>query len=152
MSLVSFPSWGLSMDDLVKREGLYYKKFTDVPFTGKTDEGRFQRSFQHGKYHGPYEYYHGNGQLWIRGTYENGKNEGPSEGYYDTGQLMVRGNHKNNIKDGSWERYFDDGRIQYKGKYKNDNREGSWESYKSDGTVDEEGTGVFKNGVKVSEW
>ena len=37
--LVSLPSWGLTMDDLVKREGLYYKKFTDVPFTGKIDEG-----------------------------------------------------------------------------------------------------------------
>jgi hypothetical protein len=23
------------MDDLVKREGLYYKKFSDVPFSGK---------------------------------------------------------------------------------------------------------------------
>ena len=40
MSLVSLPSWGLSMDDLVQREGLYYQKFTDVPFTGEVDEGR----------------------------------------------------------------------------------------------------------------
>ena len=23
------------MDDLVERDGLYYKKFTDVPFTGE---------------------------------------------------------------------------------------------------------------------
>ena len=36
MSLVSFPSWGLTMDDLVEREGLYYEKFTDIPFTGKS--------------------------------------------------------------------------------------------------------------------
>ena len=40
ISLVSLPSWGLSMDDLVQREGLYYQKFTDVPFTGEVDEGR----------------------------------------------------------------------------------------------------------------
>ena len=30
---------GETMDDLVKREGIYYKKFTDVPFTGKTTGG-----------------------------------------------------------------------------------------------------------------
>ena len=35
MSLVSFPSWGLTFDDLVERKGLFYKKFTDTPFTGK---------------------------------------------------------------------------------------------------------------------
>ena len=33
-----FTSFGwskdLSMDDLVKRDGLYYEKFTDVPFSG----------------------------------------------------------------------------------------------------------------------
>tara|TARA_B100001971_G_C18039092_1_gene456659 strand:+ start:145 stop:294 length:150 start_codon:yes stop_codon:yes gene_type:complete len=26
---------GETMDDLVERDGLYYKQFTDVPFTGK---------------------------------------------------------------------------------------------------------------------
>ena len=39
MSLLSLPSWGLTMDDLVEREGIYYKKFTDVPFTGEIDGG-----------------------------------------------------------------------------------------------------------------
>ena len=27
------------MDDLVERDGLYYQKFTKVPFTGEIDEG-----------------------------------------------------------------------------------------------------------------
>ena len=35
---LSFPSFGETMDDLVEREGLYYKKFTDVPFTGQVEE------------------------------------------------------------------------------------------------------------------
>ncbi len=35
MTLVSSPSWGETFDDLAKREGIYYKKFTEVPFTGK---------------------------------------------------------------------------------------------------------------------
>jgi hypothetical protein len=35
-----FPSlaFGVTMDDLVKRDGIHYKKFSDVPFTGKTTE------------------------------------------------------------------------------------------------------------------
>ena len=37
LSLLSSPSWSetLTMDDLVERNDLYYKKFTDVPFTGE---------------------------------------------------------------------------------------------------------------------
>ena len=49
MSLVSFPSWGLSMDDLVHREGVWYKKFTDVPFTGEVDEGLERGSMKNEK-------------------------------------------------------------------------------------------------------
>ena len=30
---------GETMDDLVHRDGLFYKKFTDVPFTGKITGG-----------------------------------------------------------------------------------------------------------------
>ena len=37
MSLISSPSWGLDVGDLVIRDGLYYKKFSDVPFTGEVD-------------------------------------------------------------------------------------------------------------------
>ena len=49
MSLVSFPSWGLSMDDLVQRDGLWYEKFNDIPFSGKIDEGRIRATFEDGK-------------------------------------------------------------------------------------------------------
>ena len=35
VSLLSSPSWSVTIDDLVKREGIYYEKFTDVPVTGE---------------------------------------------------------------------------------------------------------------------
>jgi hypothetical protein len=49
-----FPSlaFGETMNDLVEREGIFYKKFTDVPFTGKTT-GDEQGSFRNGKEDGP---------------------------------------------------------------------------------------------------
>ena len=54
MALVSFPSWGLTMDDLVQREGLYYEKVTDVPFTGDIDEGLARVNVGNGKQEGPW--------------------------------------------------------------------------------------------------
>ena len=59
------------MDDLVKTDGLTYKKFTEVPFTGKTT-GKYQGSFRNGKRHGPYVTYYKNGQLNFKGTYKGG--------------------------------------------------------------------------------
>lgn len=49
MSLVSLPIWveTLTMENLVVREGLWYKKFTDVPFTGEV-EGLNQGKFKNG--------------------------------------------------------------------------------------------------------
>ena len=53
MSLVSFPSWSktLTMDDLVLRKDLYYKKFSNVPFTGEIS-GKESGSFKEGRQDG----------------------------------------------------------------------------------------------------
>ena len=64
MSLVSFPSWGLSMTDLVYREGLYYEKFSNVPFTGEVNQGLQKGKFEGGKEHGTWLEYWENGQLY----------------------------------------------------------------------------------------
>ena len=39
LSLLSSPSWSesLTMDDLVERENLFYKKFTNKPITAKIE-------------------------------------------------------------------------------------------------------------------
>ena len=42
MSLMSFPSWGLTIDDLVMRAGLYYEKFTATAFTIVVDKGLYR--------------------------------------------------------------------------------------------------------------
>ena len=70
-----FPSLALGEtvkdEDLVLRDGLYYKKFTDVPFTGKIT-GEFQGKLKNGKKEGPWVVYHDNGQLMSKGTYKDG--------------------------------------------------------------------------------
>ena len=72
MCLMSFPSWGETSDDLVLRDGLYYEKFTAVPFTGEV-EGKWKGSIKNGKREGTWVTYHDNGQLWNKGNYTNGE-------------------------------------------------------------------------------
>ena len=69
-----FPTFaiGETMADLVERDGMHYKKFSDVPFTGKIT-GPGQGSFKNGKEHGPWIHYKENGTVEIlTGTYKNG--------------------------------------------------------------------------------
>ena len=153
MSLVSSPSWGLTMDDLVVREGVYYKKFTDVPFTGEIDEGTKKGPFKNGKkdgtwiwyhdngqlewkqdykngiLHGKFVMYYSNGQLWSKGNRKNGYTEGMVIWYYDNGQVQTMGNHKRSAKEGTWVEYYDNGQLKSKGDFKNSRREGTWVFY-----------------------
>jgi antitoxin component YwqK of YwqJK toxin-antitoxin module len=78
-----------TLSDLVKRDGLYYKKFSQVPFTGKTT-GKSQGSFKNGKRDGAWVSYHENGQLDYKGDYKNGKEEGDWVGYNKDGTMWKR--------------------------------------------------------------
>ncbi len=113
-------------EDLVITSGLYYKKFTNVPFTGKVTEGREQGRLKDGKRVGVWVEYNKEGRVSKEVTYANDKKDKFVEyKYYSNGQLRKKGTYK-------------DGKFH-----------GPWVSYKKDGTVIEEYTGTFKNGVKV---
>ena len=91
--LTSSVGWSLELKDLVERDGIYYKKFSDVPFTGKIT-GQYQ------------------------GTFKNGKINGSWVSFFDNGQLMHKGNYKNGKKDGYWFMYYEDGGVMHKSYYK----------------------------------
>ena len=112
------------MNDLVEREGIHYKKFSDTPFTGKVT-GQTQGSFKNGKKDGPWVRYWPNGQLSYKTIYEDGKVDGPWVGYFESGRLVIKGTYKDGKKDGPWVQFL------------------------PDGNVFDEGAGTFKNGVKV---
>ena len=101
ISLLSSPSWGEDMDDydLVKRDGLWYEKFTDVPFRGKLT-GEYNGWIKNGKREGLWIRYHENGQLMTKGTYKDGKLGGLWEVFYDNGQRKTRENYKYGVLDG----------------------------------------------------
>ena len=87
ISLLSSPSWSATIGDLVEREGLYYQKFTDVPYTGEVTGSE-------------------------QGSFKNGKEEGSWASYWDNGQLMSKGNYKNGKKEGAWYTYNIDGTVR----------------------------------------
>ena len=88
--------------DLVQRpqwSGIYYKKLTEVPFTGKTT-GENQGSFRNGKKDGPWVKYHDNGQLWSKGIYKDGERDGPWVSYNEDGTVwkFLTGTYKDGVK------------------------------------------------------
>jgi antitoxin component YwqK of YwqJK toxin-antitoxin module len=121
------------MGDLVYRDGIYYKKFSDVPFTGVVN-GFDQIS-----------------SLVIQGNYKHGKREGPWVTYNANGQLIDKGEYKNGKRVGPWIAYWKSGRLASKGAWKNGKKEGRWVAYHENGDLWEEYSGVYKNGVKISD-
>ena len=73
--LTSSIGWSVKLYELVERDGIYYKKFSDIPFTGKIESRKIGT-----------------------GNYKNGKREGSWVSYWNSGKLKDKGIYKNNIK------------------------------------------------------
>lgn len=142
--LLTSISWSKDVDynDLVFRDGLYYEKYSEKPFTGKVtglNQGKLKKgkevgewvyyysngqlsgknNFKKGELHGKYISYFKNGKLHKKGNYKNGEKTGEYISYYENGQLRNKGSYKRSCYDGYWERYFEDGKLWYRDVYKN---------------------------------
>ena len=89
----------VELNTLVNRKGFFYKKFSDVPFSGKTT-GQEQGTLKNGKWDGSYVSYHNNGQLLQKGNFKNGKFDGVWVDYNENGTLLksLTGTYKNGKK------------------------------------------------------
>ena len=123
-----------TMDDLVKRGGLFYKKFSEVPFTGKVT-GKEQGNYKNGKQEGDWVRYWDDGQLKRAINYKASKIDGLYETYHRNGRLMTRSNYKDGAPEGLWEVFFKDGQLSAKGNYKNGKPEGLYETYHRNGQL-----------------
>ena len=74
LSLISTPCLSETMGDLVKRDGIYYKEFTKIPFTGEIT-GEVQGNYKNGKKEGEWVDYRKDGTVNSErsGTFKNGK-------------------------------------------------------------------------------
>lgn len=109
--------------DLVERNGLWFQKSSEIPYTGST-RGLKQRSYRQGKLHGRGIILYESGQLKVEMTYENGKLNGPYKMYFENGRPMMRGTMKNDQREGPWEVFYFNGEksLHSSGEYRN----GAW--------------------------
>jgi antitoxin component YwqK of YwqJK toxin-antitoxin module len=175
-----FPTLALgeevTMDDLVKTDGVYHKPFNQIPFTGNVT-GVYQGHLKNGKKHGPWSdfwdegriantrtykdgilvghtIYRKNGTVEVRKNYSLGASgvelDGPYEDYHSNGQLSSKGTYKNGKKDGSWVWYYDNGQLQLKETFKDGKEDGSWVSHYKNGQLRSKKT--YKNGKRDGHW
>ena len=92
LSCLLFTSVGwsktINSDDLIisNQDGLFYEKFTDVPFTGNVTGAR-QGKISKGKREGEWLFYYESGQLERKVNYKDGKPEGEQLSYHGNGKL-----------------------------------------------------------------
>ena len=122
------------MDDLVQRDGLYYEKYTDAPFTGNVigqQQGKISKGIQNGEW---IEYWD-NGKLKLKGNVKNGQQEGEVLYYYENGKLEIKGNFKNGKVEGEYLKYYENGQLKYKSNHKDGKQEGEWLYYYDNGQL-----------------
>jgi len=102
LSFISTHCLSETMDELVKRDGLYYGKDSKILFTGGVT-GKEQGWIKGGKKEGEWVRYWSNGQLMSKVNFKNGKEEGEWVIYYSNGQVRQKGNYKNGVMEGEWD-------------------------------------------------
>ena len=119
--------WSETMEDLIWRDGNYYKKFSDVPFNGKVN-GDIKGLIKNGKKEGTWVRYYENGQLFSVSNYNMGRKDGAWITYNNKGMLIEKGKYKNDLEVGPWIRFYENGEIM--------RAFFSWHGYHSDASFD----------------
>ena len=116
----------IQMDEIVKRDDTFYRKFSNIPFSGHIES------------------YHPNGQLKIIGNLSDGKKVGNWIEYYLSGIKKSEGQFANGKKDGPWVYYFLNANIKEKQFFIDGHKDGLWEKFDIHGTVVQ--TESYQNG------
>ena len=116
----------IQMEEVVKRDDTYYKKFSNIPFSGHIES------------------YYPNGQLKIIGYMSVGKKVGNWVEYYMNGIKKSEGQFLKGERDGTWVYYFLNANIREKQFYIEGKKDGLWEKFEVDGTIVQ--TESYQNG------
>jgi len=148
----SFPDTN-TWNNIVERNDLFFKKFTNTPFNGKIEtywpNGNLKETgiITDGKKDNLWEYYYENGNPKEVEFFTNGLLNGIREQYGSGGQLNIRATYKDGKLDGPWI-YIDpfDGWLYQKGQYKFGKKTGTWTFFTIFGEIEK--TEMWQNGVK----
>lgn len=143
------------MKDLVERDGLYFKKFSDDPFSGKV-KGKVTGNLKRGKWYGDYRKYNEDGTLSLTGKYKNGKKDGRWLTYDRNGDLALQENFVKGVYEGEYKVFYGKKSVT-NGKYLNGQREGFWVEKKYinvafDRTISFQEEGTYLNNKKDGKW
>ncbi len=116
----------IQIDEIVKRDDTFYRKFSNIPFSGHIES------------------YHPNGQLKIVGALLDGKKVGNWIEYYLSGIKKSEGQFANGKKDGPWLYYFLNASIKEKQFFIDGHKDGLWEKFDVHGTIVQ--TESYQNG------
>ena len=116
----------IQIDEVVKRNNTFYRKFSNIPFSGHIES------------------YHPNGQLKIIGNFSNGKKVGNWVEYYMSGIKKSEGQFANGKKDGAWIHYFLNASIKETQLFTGGTKDGLWEKFDVHGTLVQ--TESYQNG------
>ena len=119
----------IQIDEIVKRDDTFYRKFSNIPFSGHIES------------------YHPNGQLKIVGDLLEGKKVGNWIEYYLSGIKKSEGQFANGKKNGPWLYYFLNANIKEKQFFIDGHKDGLWEKFDVFGTVVQ--TESYQNGKWV---
>ena len=108
----------VKMNDLTERGGLYFKKSSEIPFTGEL-EGRYQGKMVNGKREGLWLTYSPEGNLWFKKTYVKGIINGISFMYHMNGQLRSKSLYDMGVEL-STEEYNQKGKLRFKLEFEKD--------------------------------
>ena len=131
----------ISPKELILDNGIYFRKYSDTPYTGSV-EGQSQLltyekgDYVGGKKDGVWRYYHQHKQLWTKGTFKNGIADGSWEWYLSDGKPWSQGFYKNGKESGIWKFFYNNGNLRSKGTYKDGLLHGFREKYSKNGNLE----------------
>ena len=162
-----------------KRDGLweFYHPNGQLRAKGKYKDGKYhgywewyfsdgrlesKGPFKDGKYEGYWVNHYNNNQLRWEGVYSKGKRVGPWVWFYSNGGIVEKSNYmyeQPGVRIGQRVKYHQNGQLMEIGYYRHGRREGSWVFYEENGAKrfyqspygDDQGTGIYRNGIKISE-
>ena len=107
----------VTLKDLIKRDGLTYKKFSTEPYSGEVAS------------------FFKNGQLGDYGNYKNGKKVGIWKRYFINGNLGSKENWNNGERHGLFEMFWPNGELRAIGQYSYGQQSGEWRIYDEAGNL-----------------
>ena len=122
------------LKDLLKKDGIFYKKFSDTPFTGKVT-GLLEGTFKKGMKYGEFIKYYSDGKILSKISYFENRLDGSWMEYYRNGNLLRKKIFKNDLLEGEYIDYYSFGQILSIRFYVKNKLEGIYKEFYKNGQV-----------------